>query len=185
MLVPEIALTPQSARRIVSRFGQNMSLFHSGITNAQKIAEWRRIMRGETKVVVATRSGIFTPIPDLGLIIVDEEHDSSYKQDEGCPYNARDLALARGKLQGICVVLGSATPSFETFVNTTNGKLKRIDLPTRHHGGDLPFVQVVNLKENGKEKNASKCFLTQPLLDAIKESLGKEVRRFFSLTKRI
>ena len=184
MLVPEIALTPQSARRVVSRFGQNMSLFHSGITNAQKIAEWRRIMRGETKVVVATRSGIFTPIPDLGLIIVDEEHDSSYKQEEGCPYNARDLALARGKLEGICVVLGSATPSFETFVNTTNGKLKRIDLPTRHHGGELPFVRVVNLKENGKEKNASKCFLTQPLLDAIKESLAKRSQTVLFLNRR-
>jgi primosomal protein N' (replication factor Y) len=184
MLVPEIALTPQSARRVVSRFGQNMSLFHSGITNAQKIAEWRRIMRGETKVVVATRSGIFTPIPDLGLIIVDEEHDSSYKQEEGCPYNARDLALARGKLEGICVVLGSATPSFETFVNTTNGKLKRIDLPTRHHGGELPFVRVVNLKENGKEKNASKCFLTQHLLDAIKESLAKRSQTVLFLNRR-
>lgn len=184
MLVPEIALTPQSAQRIVSRFGHNMSLFHSGITNAQKIAEWRRIMRGDTKVVVATRSGIFTPIPDLGLIIVDEEHDSSYKQDEGCPYNARDLALARGKLQGICVVLGSATPSFETFVNATNGKLKRIDLPTRHHGGDLPFVQLVNLKENDQGRNASKCFLTQPLLEAVKVSLRKGSQTVLFLNRR-
>lgn len=184
MLVPEIALTPQSARRIISRFGDNISLFHSGITNAQKISEWRRIMDGNTKVVVATRSGIFTPIPDLGIIIVDEEHDSSYKQEEACPYNARDLALARGKLQGLCVVLGSATPSFETFTNSTKGKIKRIDLPTRYHGGALPTVQIVDLKGSGKCNYTSKCFLTQPLVTAMKETIERERQVVLFLNRR-
>ena len=184
MLVPEIGLTPQSAELVFRRFGDNISLFHSGITDAQKIFEWRRIMRGDTRVVVATRSGIFTPIPDLGLIVVDEEHDSSYKQDDGCPYNARDLALARGKLAGICVVLGSATPSFETFLNTTRGKINRIDIPTRFHGQALPEVHLVDLKLNGKTKNTSKSFLTEQLVTAIRETLEKHKQTVLFLNRR-
>lgn len=184
MLVPEIALTPQSAKQVIGRFGNNISLFHSGITDAQKIVEWRRIRSGETQVVVATRSGIFAPIPDLGLIIVDEEHDSSYKQDEGCPYNARDLALVKGKLEGLCVVLGSATPSFETFLNATNGKLQRIDLPTRHHGGPLPLVRLVDLKESEIAREFSKCFLTPPLIEAIGECLEKQDQVVLFLNRR-
>ncbi|MFH0957316.1 MAG: primosomal protein N', partial [Pseudomonadota bacterium] len=184
MLVPEIGLTPQSAELVLRRFGDNISLFHSGITEAQKALEWRKIMRGDTKVVVATRSGIFTPIPDLGLIVVDEEHDSSYKQEDGCPYNARDLALARGKLTGICVVLGSATPSFETFVNAEKGKINRIDISTRYHGEALPTVSLVDLKLSGKAKNTSKSFLTEPLVRAIKETLDEKKQTVLFLNRR-
>jgi primosomal protein N' (replication factor Y) (superfamily II helicase) len=183
-LVPEIALTPQSADRILKRFGRNISLFHSGITDAQRALEWRRIMSGEARVVVATRSGIFTPIPNLGIIIVDEEHDTSYKQEESCPYNARDLALVRAKLQGICVVLGSATPSFETFENATRGKIRRLDLPSRYHGGPLPSVQVVDLKGSGKGRQTSKNFLTQPLLTEIRDSLERNSQVVLFLNRR-
>ncbi|MGC8658833.1 MAG: replication restart helicase PriA [Desulfomonilaceae bacterium] len=184
MLVPEIALTPQSAKHVIGRFGDKISLFHSGVTEAQKVVEWRRIFSGETQVVIATRSGIFAPIRDLGLIIVDEEHDSSYKQDEGCPYNARDLSLARGKLQNLCVVLGSATPSFETFLNTTSGRLKRIDLPTRYHGGPLPEVRLVDLRKNQTSRDFQKCFLTPPLVNEIGECLEKQHQAILFLNRR-
>jgi primosomal protein N' (replication factor Y) (superfamily II helicase) len=184
MLVPEIGLTPQSAELVFRRFGDSIALFHSGITDAQKIIEWRRIIKGDARVVVATRSGIFTPIPDLGLIVVDEEHDSSYKQEDGCPYNARDLALARGKLTGICVVLGSATPSFETFLNSARGKIDRIDIPTRYHGEALPVVHLVDLKLNGKTKNTSRSFLTEQLIAAIKETLEKRKQTVLFLNRR-
>ncbi|MBI5249890.1 MAG: primosomal protein N' [Desulfomonile tiedjei] len=172
VLVPEIALTPQLARRFLRRIGGGVGIFHSGLTPSQRLDEWRRVSAGKVNVVIAARSGVFLPMDDLGLIVVDEEHDPSYKQEDSCPYNARDMALARAKLEGACVILGSATPSFETFLNAERGKITRIDLPIRHHGGGLPEVQLVDLKETVPKK---KAFLTETLLDAIQRTLaGKE-----------
>lgn len=172
VLVPEIALTPQLARRFLRRIGGGVGIFHSGLTPSQRLDEWRRVAAGEINVVIAARSGIFLPMDNLGLIVVDEEHDPSYKQEDSCPYNARDMALARAKLEGACVILGSATPSFESFLNAERGKILRIDLPVRHHGGGLPEVQLVDLKETKPKKRA---FLTQVLLDAMAKTLaGKE-----------
>lgn len=183
VLVPEIALTPQSARRFLRRLGGGLALFHSGLTPAQRLDEWRRIRSGKVNVVIAARSGIFVPLENLGLIVVDEEHDPSYKQEDSCPYNARDMALARGKLEQACVILGSATPSFETYVNAQRGKITRLDLPQRHHGGALPTVEVVDLKETGSG-TAKGGFLTPPLLHEVREALGRNEQVVLFLNRR-
>lgn len=183
VLVPEIALTPQSARRFLRRFGGGVTLFHSGLTPAQRVDEWRRIRAARVNVVIATRSGIFLPMDNLGLIVVDEEHDPSYKQEDSCPYNARDMALARGKLNGACVILGSATPSFETFSNVKTGRIARIDLPGRYHAGPLPGVELVDLKLS-KEKEKKRAFLTTVLVEAIGQALARQEQVALFLNRR-
>jgi primosomal protein N' (replication factor Y) len=183
VLVPEIALTPQLARRFLRRLGGGIALFHSGLTRAQRLDEWRRIRSGQVSVVIGTRSAVFVPLEQLGLIVVDEEHDPSYKQEDGCPYNARDMAIARAKLDAACVVLGSATPSFETFVNAQRGKITRLDLPGRYHGGALPAVELVDLKAAVKP-NQKRAFLTPPLLKAISDALGRHEQIVLFLNRR-
>jgi primosomal protein N' (replication factor Y) len=182
-LVPEIALTPQTARIFLSRFGGGIALFHSKLTDAQKLDEWRRVASGSANIVIAARSGIFLPIPDLGLIIVDEEHDNSYKQEDAFPYNARDLALLRGKLENLCVILGSATPSLETFVNVKNGKINRLDLPSRPHGGPLPKTEILDLKSVFPLKHR-KNFLTPNLIKAISKTLEENGQVALFLNRR-
>ncbi|MBI5571894.1 MAG: primosomal protein N' [Desulfomonile tiedjei] len=183
VLVPEIALTPQLARRFLRRLGGGVALFHSGLTPSQRLDEWRRIGSGGVNVVIAARSGIFVPLENLGLIVVDEEHDPSFKQEDRCPYNARDMALARAKLEGAVVVLGSATPSFETFVNAQNGKIKRLDLPSRHHGGGLPAVEIVDLRTT-KIKGSRGAFLTAPLIRSVEETLARREQVVLFLNRR-
>jgi primosomal protein N' (replication factor Y) len=183
VLVPEIALTPQLARRFLRRLGGGVALFHSGLTRSQRLDEWRRIRTGSVDVVIAARSGIFVPLENLGLIIVDEEHDPSYKQQDRCPYNARDMALARGKLEDACVILGSATPSFESFVNAQRGRITRLDLPSRHHGGKLPAVRVVDLKDY-KGRGKTGAFLTPVLLKAVEETLARKEQAVLFLNRR-
>ena len=183
VLVPEIALTPQSARRFLGRLGGGLALFHSGLTRSQRLDEWRRMRSGQVNVVIATRSGIFAPMKDLGLIVVDEEHDPSYKQEDSCPYNARDMALARGKLENACVILGSATPSFETFVNAQRGRIARLDLPSRYHGGGLPSVELVDLKAS-KGKSLKSAFLTSRLIKATEEALSRGEQVVLFLNRR-
>jgi primosomal protein N' (replication factor Y) (superfamily II helicase) len=183
VLVPEIALTPQLAGRFLSRLGGGIALFHSGLTPAQRLDEWRRIRIGTVNVVIAARSGIFVPLDDLALIVVDEEHDPSYKQEDSCPYNARDMALARGKMEGACVILGSATPSFESFVNAQRGKITRLDLPSRHHGGGLPEVQIVDLRNTtGHERRGA--LLTPALIQAVGHTLDRKEQVVIFLNRR-
>jgi primosomal protein N' (replication factor Y) len=146
MLVPEIALTHQLVVRAQERFGNAVALVHSGLAPGQRWDEWRRVARGEARVVVGTRSAIFAPLADLGLIIVDEEHDAAYKQDEGLRYHGRDLAVVRGKLAGAPVVLGSATPSIESYQQALDGKYRLLTLPERIHGRPLPEVTLVDLR---------------------------------------
>jgi primosomal protein N' (replication factor Y) len=183
VLVPEIALTPQLARRFLRRLGGGVALFHSGLTRAQRLDEWRRIRSGQVNVVIGTRSAVFVPLEQLGLIVVDEEHDPSYKQEDSCPYNARDMAIARAKLDAACVILGSATPSFETFVNAKRGKITRLDLPGRYHGGALPAVELVDLTAAVKP-NQRRAFLTPPLLKAISEALERQEQIVLFLNRR-
>lgn len=183
VLVPEIALTLQSASRFMERLGGGIALFHSGLPPSQRLREWRRIRAGEVSVVIGARSAIFAPLEDLGLIVVDEEHDPSYKQEDSCPYNARDMALARGKLQGACVVLGSATPSFETFMNARIGKIRLLNLPHRHHSGAMPSVEVIDLKvcPSNEKKRA---FLTSQLTVAIGEALSRNEQVVLYINRR-
>ncbi|MBM3300751.1 MAG: primosomal protein N', partial [Deltaproteobacteria bacterium] len=171
------------ARRFLRRLGGGLALFHSGLTRSQRLDEWRRIVARKVNVVIAARSGIFVPLDNLGLIVVDEEHDPSYKQGDSCPYNARDMALARGKLEGACVVLGSATPSFETFVNAKKGKIGRLDLPTRYHGGGLPGVELVDLKASSP-RGRQAAFLTPILVSAIEKTLSQGDQVVLFLNRR-
>ena len=130
-LVPEIGLTPLLARRMRSRFGEVLGLLHSGLGDGERYDEWRRIRDGRVEVVLGARSAVFAPIPDVGLVVVDEEHDTSYKQDEHPRYNGRDLAIMRAKMSRAVVVLGSATPSMETYLQARRGRYRSLGLPGR------------------------------------------------------
>src|SRR5436305_6665045 len=122
LLVPEIGLTPAAIAEVAQAFGDRVAILHSALTEPERAEQWHRIRRGDARIVVGTRSAVFAPLRDLALIIVDEEHDNSYKQDETPRYHARDVAVMRGKLTGAAVVLGSATPSLESFQNAQGGK---------------------------------------------------------------
>lgn len=148
MLVPEIALTHQLVTRAQERFGAEVAVLHSGLAPGQRWDEWRRVARGEARVVVGTRSAVFAPLVDLGLVVVDEEHDPAYKQDEGLRYHGRDLAIVRAQLAGIPVVLGSATPSIESHQQALAGKYRRLALESRVHGRPLPDVTIVDLRSD-------------------------------------
>lgn len=154
VLVPEIALTPQTVGRFLARFGpDSVAVLHSGLTAAQRHAQWRRIERDETPIVVGARSAIFAPVKQLGLVIVDEEHDSSYKQDQLPRYHARDVAIKRAHMAGVPVVLGSATPSLESYANAKGEPRAGYhyhSLPDRVPGMKLPKVEVVDLAEERK-----------------------------------
>ncbi len=183
ILVPEISLTPQLVGRFHQRLGREMALLHSGLAPGERYDQWRRVHRGEVRVVIGARSAIFAPCPELGLIIVDEEHDTSYKQEEGVRYNARDLAVVRAQKQGAVVVLGSATPSLESFYNARQGKYQTLLLPNRVGGGVLPLVEIEDLRkeDHGLFSPKLKDALAQNL-EAGRQSLLFLNRRGFSHT---
>jgi primosomal protein N' (replication factor Y) (superfamily II helicase) len=145
VLVPEIALTPQLAGRFRARFGGDVALLHSGLSDAERHAEWRRLRGGEARICVGVRSAIFAPVQDLGVLVVDEEHDGSFKQEDGPAYHARDLAVVRAKLEEAVLVLGSATPSLETLDNATRGRYRTLALPSRIDDRPMPEVELVDL----------------------------------------
>jgi primosomal protein N' (replication factor Y) len=146
VLVPEIGLTPQAIARFRARFRVPIAVLHSGLTGAERLAMWRAARDGSAPVVIGTRSAVFVPLPDPGVIVVDEEHDTSYKQQDGFRYSARDLAVIRAQRHGIPVVLGSATPSLETLQNAIDGRYRRVDLPERAGAAGKPRVAVVDLR---------------------------------------
>ena len=149
ILVPEISLTPQLIGRFQGRLAVAMALLHSGLGPGERYDQWRKAHQGEARVVIGARSAVFAPCPDLGIIIVDEEHDTSYKQEEGVRYHARDLAVVRAQRAKAIAVLGSATPSLESFYNAKQGKFYPLSLPARVGGGILPSVEIVDLKQDG------------------------------------
>ncbi len=155
ILVPEISLTPQLLDRLKERFPAKVGILHSALTSTERSAQWWRITQGDVSVVVGARSALFAPVPDLGLIIVDEEHDSSYKQEEGLRYQARDLAVVRGKLTDCPVLLGSATPSLESFHNCRLGRYKLLELTGRVEEKTLPRVEIVDLRVQPWEQQPS------------------------------
>ena len=131
MLVPEISLTPQMTDRFISRFGQEVAILHSGLSNGEKYDQWRKVERGEAKVVVGARSAIFAPLKNIGAIIIDEEHEASYKQDSNPRYHARDVAVLRAQYNQAVLLLGSATPSLESRARATKGVYELIRLTQR------------------------------------------------------
>jgi primosomal protein N' (replication factor Y) len=177
LLVPEIALTPQLVGRLRERFGEQLAVLHSAVTERERFDAWRRAYRGEARLVVGTRSAVFAPLPSPGLIIVDEEHDASYKQQRGFRYSARDLAVVRAQRLNIPVVLGSATPSLETFNNAAQGRYLKLSLPRRIGSAGVPAVRVVDLN-----RHASRQALSTPLLAAVEQHLhaGNQVLLFLN-----
>ena len=151
ILVPEISLTPQTVGRFLARFDTRIAVLHSGLGAGERYDEWRRAHRGEVQIVIGARSAIFAPLPNLGIIVVDEEHDSSYKQSDTPRYHARDVAIMRAKLNNAVCVLGSATPSIESYFNTESEKSTRLELSVRATAGKLPEVQVVDMRDETKE----------------------------------
>ncbi|HEX7341258.1 MAG TPA: primosomal protein N' [Rhodanobacteraceae bacterium] len=146
MLVPEISLTPQSGQRLRERLGVDVEVLHSGLADGERARAWLRARSGEARVILGTRSAIFTPLPRAGLIVVDEEHDTSYKQQDGFRYHARDLAVVRARALGVPLVLGSATPSLESLANVEAGRYTRLVLPTRASARPAPPVQVIDTR---------------------------------------
>jgi primosomal protein N' (replication factor Y) len=147
VLVPEIGLTPQLVGRFRARFGDDVAVLHSGLTGGERLAQWRRIRAGQAAVAVGARSALFAPFQRLGLVVVDEEHDDSYKQDDGVCYNARDLAVVLGRRHECPVVLASATPSLESWQNAAASRYTRLDLPERATPRPVPVVELVNLRD--------------------------------------
>jgi primosomal protein N' (replication factor Y) len=181
VLVPEISLTPQLAARFRARFPDGLAVLHSGLTDGQRQDEWRRVRRGEARVVVGARSALFAPVSDLGIIVVDEEHDPSFKQEEGLRYHARDLALVRGQQAGVPVILGSATPSLESGYGVEKGRLTRLRLPRRATPQPLPDVEVVDLRTYQLDAEG---ILSAPLHQALGETLAAGRQAIMFLNRR-
>src|SRR6266404_2082665 len=160
LLVPEIGLTPAVAADLHQVFGDEVAILHSGLSNAERAEQWHRIRRGEARVVAGTRSAVFAPVSDLALIIVDEEQDSSYKQEETPRYHTRDVAVMRAKMAGAVVALGSATPSLESYYNAKKNKYALVELPDRVERRPLPEVEIVDMRrefqETGQEQVISR-----------------------------
>ena len=146
LLVPEIALTPQLTGRVKARFGDRVAVLHSGLGGGERLREWRRIRAGEADVAVGARSALFAPFKQLGLVVVDEEHDDSYKQDDTVPYHARDLGVVLARLVGCPVLLGSATPSLESFQNAADGRYTTLSLPQRATPRPVPRIELLDMR---------------------------------------
>ncbi|MDR3742112.1 MAG: primosomal protein N' [Terracidiphilus sp.] len=183
LLVPEIGLTPQMAGLLDVAFGQRVALLHSALTPEERSEQWRRIHRGEAPIVVGTRSAVFAPIPNLGLILVDEEHDQSYKQEETPRYNARDVAVMRGKLAKAVVVLGSATPSLESWYNTVQGKYTRLAMDERVKGRPLPEVELVDMRREFQETGQEQLF-SRSLIEQTQAALDRGEQAIILLNRR-
>jgi primosomal protein N' (replication factor Y) len=183
LLVPEIALTPQMAGQFFSRFGDRVAILHSAFTDVERSEQWRRIRSGAASVVVGTRSGVFAPVRNLGLIVVDEEHDGSYKQEETPRYNGRDVAVVRAQAAGACVALGSATPSLESRYNAERGKYKLLELPGRIEARPMPAVELVDMRQEFLETRKQATF-SRKLVEEIGRRLENSEQTIVLLNRR-
>lgn len=184
VLVPEIALTPQTVQRFASRFGDKIAVLHSALSDGERFDEWKRIRSGEARVVVGPRSAVFAPVENLGLLVVDEEHEPSYKQDESPRYNARDAAVMRAYLEHCAIVLGSATPALESWRNVQIGKYQVSRLSRRaSEDAVMPLVHIVDMRREIAESGQVRLF-SKDLMDAIKDRLGKGEQTLLFLNRR-
>ena len=183
LLVPEIALTPAVAGQFFHRFGDSVAILHSAFSAAERAGQWRRIRAGEARVVVGTRSGIFAPVQNLGLVIVDEEHDQSYKQEEAPRYNGRDIAVVRARAANATIILGSATPSLETRQNADRAKYRLLLLPERVAGRPMPQVSIVDMRQEFLDTRKYNVF-SRALLDAITGRLALKEQSMLLLNRR-
>ncbi|MBW3552590.1 MAG: primosomal protein N' [Gemmatimonadetes bacterium] len=198
VLVPEIALTPQTVARFRARFGDDVAVLHSALSEGERYDAWRMLRDGERRIAVGARSAIFAPVRDLGAVIVDEEHEGSYKQGEAPRYHAREVAIVRARIAGAVCVLGSATPALESWANVQKGKYTLLELPIRVEGRPLPAVRVVDLrrpKDEGApaglpaaprpaDPAAKRPVLSEPLEEAIHARLGRGEQTILLLNRR-
>ena len=181
VLVPEISLTPQLAARFRARFGDLVAILHSGLSETSRLGEWSRLRRGEARIAVGARSAVFAPLAGLGVIVVDEEHDGSFKQDEGVRYHARDVALVRAQRAGAVCVLGSATPSLESAAHAERGAYKKLTLTQRPTARPMPEVQIIDLRTYMPDGDA---MLSAPLRAAIGAALAAGDQTILFLNRR-
>lgn len=184
ILVPEIGLTSQLLGRFRGRFGHAVACLHSAYSERERMSAWRRVKRGEAPIVVGTRSAVFAPLPNLGMIAVDEEHDGSYKQEESPRYHARDTGVVRARNLGVPVVLGSATPSMESYTRARSGRYRLSVLPHRPSGGVLPGVRLVDLRKNTGPDPKTPDLLTRDLAAAMRERLARGEQTLLFLNRR-
>lgn len=182
VLVPEIALTPQIIHVFLSRFGSRVAVLHSALSDGERYDEWRRIRAGSVDVVVGARSAVFAPLPRLGLVVLDEEHETSYKQDEAPRYHAREVAVARARATGAAVVLGSATPAVESYHATASGSYRLLELRERVQGRPLPDVALVDMRE--ELAAGRRGIISRRLEEAVRERLGRREQVILFLNRR-
>ncbi len=183
VLVPEIALTPQTVDRFRARFGEGVAVLHSALSDGERHDEWHRIRDGRAPIVVGARSALFAPVPNLGLIVVDEEHEPTYKQDEAPRYHARDVAVMRGRLEHCAVVLGSATPSLESWCNAQSGKYGLATLPHRVDHRTMPVVRVVDMRVEAEREGKAHLF-SRDLVVAMQDRLARAEQTILFLNRR-
>jgi primosomal protein N' (replication factor Y) (superfamily II helicase) len=183
LLVPEISLTAQLVSYFRYRLAHPLAVVHSGLSGGERLHDWRAIKKGKVKLVIGARSAIFAPLDRLGIIVVDEEHDPSYKQEDKVRYHARDLALVRGQLEGAAVILGSATPSMETYGNARSGKFHHLSLPTRIDERPLPAVEIADMREE-KGEGRERPIFSRALLAALEEKAGRGEQALLFLNRR-
>ena len=187
VLVPEIALTPQTANRFKQRFAaiqDQVAILHSNLSEGERHDEWQKVLRHEARIVIGARSAIFSPVKDLGLIVVDEEHENSYKQDTNPRYQARDLAVVRGLFEKCPVVLGSATPSLESWKNVSAGKYNLCEMLQRIDDRKLPLVRVIDMKLEGRKQGGGLTILSTRLRESIEERLSSGEQTILFLNRR-
>ncbi|MDW7673740.1 MAG: primosomal protein N', partial [Bacillota bacterium] len=182
VLVPEISLTPQTVTRFKERFGGQVAVFHSRLTEGEKMDQWWKIITGQVKVVIGARSAVFAPFNNLGLIVIDEEHENTYKQEETPKYNARDVAVKRAQLTNSIVICGSATPALESYHNALLGEPQLLKLTSRPTGNQLPAVKVVDLREELRQGNRS--IFSRVLHQSILDKIAKREQVILFLNRR-
>lgn len=183
VLVPEIALISQTERRFRARFGEKIAVIHSMLTQGERLDQWRRIALEKVSIVIGARSALFAPLKNIGIIIVDEEHDTSYKQESGLRYNARDLAVVRAKMHHCPVVLGSATPSVQSYQNVAAGRFQQISLTKRVNDNPLPEITLVDMKKY-KDVWGTDRIITPELGKAIRSCLENGNQALVFLNRR-
>lgn len=187
VLVPEIALTPQTVRRFKARFSQlndQVAVLHSNLSQGERFDEWHRIRRGKARIVIGARSAIFAPLPDLGLIIVDEEHESAYKQESAPRYHARDVAVLRAAFESCAIILGSATPSLESWQNSLTGKYKLLRLNKRVDFQTMPLVRVIDMRLEKQKQKGQIAILSDRLRTALEQRMAKGEQSILFLNRR-
>ncbi|MCX7915345.1 MAG: primosomal protein N', partial [Verrucomicrobiae bacterium] len=184
VLVPEISLTPQTVERFRARFpNQTIAVLHSHLSAGERHDQWHKIRQGQAHIVIGARSAVFAPVPSLGLIVVDEEHETSYKQEEAPRYNARDVAVVRARLEGAAVVLGSATPSLESYYNGQRGRYRLAELPERVDNKKMPLIRIVDMRQEAQRQKGVHV-LSNRLYQAIRDRLDRREQVILFLNRR-